>query len=93
MSTYVVNVYELISLIGLCLRVWGCEVMTRAQSYGEMVLMAISEFNGYKLINLIGLCLRREDVRSWAKPNNRVKTNLIPISENDEEIFYLPVIK
>ena len=55
------NGYELINLIGLCLRLGGCEVMGQAQSCGETVSMLISGNNGYELISLIGLCLRLAD--------------------------------
>ena len=44
------NGYEFISLIGLRLRLGGCEVMGRARSCGKMVLMSISKVNEKDLI-------------------------------------------
>jgi len=61
MSISEVNGYELISLIGLHLRLRGCEVIDRSQSCSETVLMLIFGVNGYELISLIDLRLRLGD--------------------------------
>jgi len=61
------NGYELISLIGLRLRVGDCEVMDRARSCGEMVLVSISGVNEKDPIYWIGRTLIMEHVLSPLK--------------------------
>jgi len=53
--------------------VGGGEVMGRAPSCGETVLMSIYVNNGYELISLIDLCLRLGAMKSWVEPHQVVK--------------------
>ena len=79
MLIYGVNIYELISLIGLCLRLGGCEVMDWAQSCSKTFLLLISGVNGCELISLFGLHLRLGSCEVMDRPKSCGETILMLI--------------